>query len=60
MDEAEEALNDQYDREVREFYKTEYDRLKTLHQGNIIMSTLDMSMDSTITSTGESTSEEFG
>ena len=53
MDEAEEALNDQYDREVREFYKTEYDRLKTLNQGSIIISTLDMSMDSTITSTGD-------
>ena len=53
-DEAEQALNDQYDREVQDFYLIERDRVKTLRQEHLsISSTLDNSMGSNTTSMGE-------
>ena len=65
QDEAEEALNEQYDRQIEEFYISEQERVKSLRdptsnlgqfEGHIIINTLNSSRDSSITTIEE---EEF-
>ena len=60
-EEANEALNEQYDRIVREFYSEERDRLIALKQsqGHIVIHTLEKSSDSSSSETEDSTLEDF-
>ena len=60
-DKAEEALAEQHDRQVREFYLDERERIRTLrqHQGHIIMGTLDNSSDSSSNCLQDSSSEDY-
>ena len=59
IDEAEEALNEQYDREVQEFYSDQRDRLKAFKQENQVICTLDSSSEFNNTETDDSNPEDF-